>query len=226
MKKLFVSSSGTGIGKTLVSAALVHQLRASGRTVRALKPVISGYTADTHDESDTAILLDSLGREHGAAAIDDVSPFRFEAPLSPDMAAVREGRSVDYEALLAVCREAETGSEDVLLIEGVGGVLVPLTEDRTVLDWMAALDHPCVLVVGSYLGTISHTLTAVETLRLRSIPLAAIVISQSEESPVPPEETRDAIRRFAPGVEIAIVPRLSGPQPWRHAPDLTFLAED
>lgn len=226
MKKLFVSSSGTGIGKTLVSAALIHQLRASGHTVRVLKPVISGYTPDTHHESDTGILLDSLGANHDGPAIDRVSPFRFEAPLSPDMAAIREGKSIDYDALLDVCRSAESGDEDVLLVEGVGGVMVPLTEDRTVLDWMAALNHPCVLVVGSYLGTISHTLTAVETLRLRDIPLTAMVISESEESPVPPEETRDAIRRFAPGIEIAIVPRLSGSQPWRHAPDLTFLAEN
>ena len=223
MKRLFVTASGTGVGKTLVTAALAHQLRMAGRSVRALKPVISGYTPDSHGKSDTAMLLDSLGLEHTAAAIDRLSPFRFKAPLSPDMAAAREGRAVDFGALLDACRDAATGPEDALLVEGVGGVMVPLTEDRTVLDWIAAMDSPCLLVVGSYLGTISHTLTAVEALRGRKTDIAAVVISESEESPVPPEETRDTIQRFLPGIRLAVIPRLAGDAPWRNAPDLTFL---
>lgn len=223
MKRFFVTASGTGVGKTLVTASICHQLRAGGRTVRALKPVISGYAAGTHDESDTAVLLDSLGLDHTADAVARMSPFRFEAPLSPDMAAAREGKRIDFDALIAFCRDAAAGAEDVLLIEGVGGVMVPLTETKTVLDWVMAIGAPAILVVGSYLGTISHTLTAVEALRSRGADLAAVVISESEESPVPPAETRDAIARFLPGTHIAILPRLSGDGAWRHAPDLMSL---
>jgi dethiobiotin synthetase len=168
VKRYFVTASGTGVGKTLVTASLCHQLRASGRTVRALKPVISGYAAGTHDASDTAVLLDSLGLDHTADTIARMSPFRFEAALSPDMAAAREGKKVDFDALTAHCREAAAGPEDVLLIEGVGGAMVPLTETKTVLDWIAAVDAPCLLVVGSYLGTISHTLTAAPALQQSS----------------------------------------------------------
>lgn len=223
MKRFFVTASGTGVGKTLVTASMCHQLQAAGQTVRALKPVISGYSAATHAESDTAVLLDSLGLDHSADAIDRMSPFRFDAPLSPDMAAAREGRQIDFDALIAHCRDAAAGPEDVLLIEGVGGVMVPLTETKTVLDWIVAIEAPCLLVVGSYLGTISHTLTAVEALRSRNADLAAIVISESEESPVPPEETRETIGRFLPGTRIAILPRLSGDDAWRRAPDLAPL---
>lgn len=223
MKPFFVTSSGTGIGKTLVTASLCHQLVATGRTVRAIKSVISGYSADTHNESDTAVLLDSLGLPHDTTNIERMSPFRFEAPLSPDMAAAREGTKIDFDALLSHCRAAADGPEDLLLIEGVGGVMVPLTEDKTVRDWITALAAPCLLVVGSYLGTISHTLTAVEALRARDADITAIVISESEESPVPPEETKETIARFLPENPIAILPRLAGNQPWRHAPDLTSL---
>jgi dethiobiotin synthetase len=225
VRRLFVTASGTGVGKTLVTAALAYRLRAAGRTVRLLKPVISGYGPATHGESDTAVLLDSLDLDHTPAAIDALSPFRFEAPLSPDMAAAREGRAIDFDALLGICRAAAAGPEDVLLVEGVGGVMVPLTADRTVLDWITALDMPCLLVVGSYLGTISHTLTAVEALRRRRAAVAAIVISESEESPVPPAETQATIHRFLPDIRIAVLPRLDGDVPWRRAPDLTALLD-
>ena len=89
---------------------------------------------------------------------------------------------------MAYCRNAAAGPEEITLIEGVGGVMVPLTERETVLDWMAALGAPCLLVVGSYLGTISHTLTAAGTLAARGLDISAIVISESEESPVPVAE--------------------------------------
>jgi dethiobiotin synthetase len=226
VKRVFVTGSGTGVGKTLVTAALTHQLRAAGRSVCALKPVISGYTPTTHRDSDTAVLLDSLGLAHTQVAIDRLSPFRFEAPLSPDMAAAREGRGIDFDALLGLCRDAAAGPDDVLLIEGVGGVMVPLTEDKTVLDWITALEMPCLLVVGSYLGTISHTLTAVEALRGRNARLIGIVISESAESPAAPAETRATIRRFLPDTRIVVLPRLGGGAPWRNAPDLTALLDD
>lgn len=223
MKTLFVTGSGTELGKTLVTAALAHQLRRSGQSVRAIKPIISGYTAEEHPESDTGILLDSLGEAHEPVAIERVSPWRFAAPLSPDMAAARENRSIDFAALVDFCADCAAGPEDTLLIEGVGGVMVPLTEDKTVLDWMAAVSAPCIVVVGSYLGTISHTLTAVEAVRQRGIGIAGIVISESEESPVPVPETAGAIARFAPGIPILAVPRLGGDTPWQDAPDLTSL---
>lgn len=223
MKRYFVTASGTGVGKTLVTAALVRQLRAAGKTVRAIKPVISGYTPNTHAESDTAVLLDSLGLAHTPETVDLLSPFRFEAPLSPDMAAARERRAIGFDALIRFCRDAADGPEDVLLVEAVGGAMVPLTEDKTVLDWIEALAMPCLLIVGSYLGTISHTLTAVEALRARRTGIAAIVISESEESPVPPAETRDTIGRFLPGMRVVVLPRVPGDAPWRHAPDLTGL---
>lgn len=223
MTTLFVTASGTGVGKTLVTAALTRQLRRSGTTVRTIKPVISGFDAETQADSDTAILLESLDAPATPETLDQISPWRFAAPLSPDMAAAREGRALDFGALIRFCKEAAAGPEAVLLIEGVGGAMVPLTDRETVLDWMADIAVPAAIVVGSYLGTISHTLTAVTAMRTRDIAIAGIVICESEESPVPLSETQATIQRFARDIPISVIPRLAGSRPWMEAPDLTPL---
>jgi len=94
----------------------------------------------------------------------------------------------------------------VLLIEGVGGVMVPLDDTRTVLDWIAALRVPAILIAGSYLGTISHTLTAFDVLRRREIVVRAIVVNESEGSTVPLDDTVKSIARFA-RAELLALPR-------------------
>ena len=115
---------------------------------------------------------------------------------------------------------APTG-QDYVLVEGAGGVLVPINPEATMSDWMVGLknktDLRVVLVVGSYLGTISHTLTALESLNTRGLTPAVIVISTSEVNPVPVEETVEVMARFAGNVPIAVVPRLDEAE----APDLT-----
>jgi dethiobiotin synthetase len=98
----------------------------------------------------------------------------------------------------------------MLFIEGVGGIMVPLDSKRTVLDWMAALDIPLLLVVGGYLGAISHTLTALDVLTQRKLKLAAIVVSESERGTVELDETVTSITHFSNGVEVVGLPRLPG----------------
>ena len=218
MSTLFVTATGTEIGKTLVAAALCHELRAAGRPVRALKPVLSGYDPATLAESDPGVLLASLGEAVTEGAVAEITPWRFAAPLSPDMAAAREGRRLDLDDIVAFCRAAEG---DPLLIEGIGGAMVPLDDDHTVLDWIAALGAPALVVTGSYLGTISHTLTTLAAIRGRGIKVAGLVISESPESPVPPAETAETIARHAGPLPIAHVPRLSASSAlWREAPPL------
>ena len=209
MSACFVTATGTDIGKTFVTAGLIRALKRQGRAVDALKPVISGWNSRAVAASDTGVLLAALERPFVPGAVAEVSPWRFAAPLSPDMAAAREGRSIDFDALVAFCRErisAETGS---LLIEGVGGVMVPLDDRHTVLDWVAALGLPILLVAGSYLGTISHTLTALHALQSRGLKPFALAISETEGGTVDLDETARAIGRFAPDIEITALPRLT-----------------
>lgn len=217
-----MTASGTEVGKTFVTAGICRGLLGRGLSVRALKPVISGFDAGDSSETDTAVLLAAQGLDAAPENIEAVSPWRFAAPLSPDMAAAREGREIDFERLLGFCRMAADGPEDVLLVEGIGGVLVPLDATHTVMDWIVALGMPSLVVGGSYLGTISHTLAAIEAMRARNAAVAAVVISESEESPVPLEETVAAIRRFAGGAPIHALPRGCGDEAFSALADLAL----
>jgi len=208
MTAVFVTSSGTGIGKTFVTLRLIAELDAAGRRVQALKPVASGFDAAQPEGSDTELLLRAQGLGVTPEYLDRVSPWRFAAPLSPDMAAARERRSIPFDALVARCRDASR-REGVTLIEGIGGVMVPLDAEHTVLDWIEALAAPALLVVGSYLGALSHSLTAAEALRGRGVRLLAVVVSESAEQPVPASETAAALARFV-AAPVRVLPRTEG----------------
>lgn len=197
MKTIFVAGAGTDVGKTWASAALIRALLAAGRTVDVFKLVASGYDPANPGESDAGQLLAALGRAPTAEAIDDICPLRFAAPLSPPAAARREGVVLMLDDLTgrAAARMAEARA-DVLIVEGAGGLMSPLTDDATALDVIASLDTPVMLVGGSYLGAISHLLTAVEVLRTRAMLIEAVVVSES--APPAPDfaETVQDIRRF------------------------------
>ena len=132
------------------------------------------------------------------------------------MAAKLEKQSIDFEALVRFCQNNfdphVNSDKQVVLIEGVGGAMVPLNERHTVMDWMAALDVPTLVVAGSYLGTISHTLTTVEAMAQNNLKPSVVVISESEHSPVPLQLTADTISRFLPEVSVIAVPRVSVPE--------------
>ena len=210
MSAYFITATGTDIGKTFVTAGLIRYLRGLGQPLNALKPIVSGYDSSVVETSDPAVLLKALGRQVSADEVATIAPWRFRAPLSPDTAAAREGRTIDFDELIAFSRKAIAASTGMLFIEGVGGIMVPLDAKRTVLDWMAALDIPLILVVGGYLGAISHTLTALDVLAQRKLKIAAIVVSESERGTVELEDTVASITRFSGGVEVVGLPRLPG----------------
>jgi dethiobiotin synthetase len=206
---VFVAGTGTDIGKTFVTTALVHTLRRRGKPVDALKPVVSGFDSARASDSDPGILLAALGQPITIAALDRIAPWRYAAPLSPDMAARRESTALDFAALLRFTRGRTETVSGTLLIEGVGGIMVPLNETHTTLDWMVALDLPILLVAGSYLGALSHALTALATLDQRGLRVLAVVVNESPGSGVDLAETVATLRRFTPRpTEIFALPRL------------------
>jgi dethiobiotin synthetase len=207
---IFVTGTGTDIGKTFVTTGLIRLLRTQGATVDAIKPVLSGYDASVVETSDPAVLLKALGRPVSADEIARISPFRFRAPLSPDLAAAQENRTLDYGALTDFARRAMDASRGLLFIEGIGGIMVPLDGRHTVLDLMTTLRAPLLLVVGSYLGSMSHTLTALHVVAQRKLDVAAIVVSESERSHVPLEDTVASIQHFSDGIDVIGLPRLPG----------------
>ena len=213
MTAIFITATGTDIGKTFVAAGLIRHLRAVGHKVDALKPVATGFDPAALNASDPGMLLSALGRPITPAEIERISPWRFTAPLSPDMATRRENRALDFETLIDFSRHAIAARSGTLLIEGIGGIMVPLDETHTVLDWMAALSIPVVMVTGSYLGSLSHTLTGLDVLTHRDLAIKAIIVNETPGSMVPLADTMWTLERFTSPIPIVMMPRLKSDTP-------------
>ena len=196
MTAIFITATGTDVGKTQVVASLIRQFRQMGRTVEAVKPIVSGYDPAQAAASDTGVLISALALPFSPESIDRVSPWRFRAPLSPDLAARQEERTIDVDAVVTFCQNAISQRGDLLLIEGVGGIMTPLDGHRTSLDVMMALQLPLILVTGSYRGAISHTLTALDSLFRRDMNVLATIVSETPGSALPLDDVVSAISRF------------------------------
>ena len=224
MTPLFITATGTGMGKTAVTTALCWQLRAQNQSVAAIKPVISGYK-ENDLTSDSALILQSCGITPTPEAVHAISPWRYEAPLAPNLAAAREGNPIDLPALVDFCRDYEALTTGQLFIEGVGGIHAPLTNQHTVADWMEALNWPVILICGSYLGALSHTLSTLEVLRYRGLKVKALIISESENSSVSLQDTATTLEQFVQHTTPVLqIPRLSASaNPWQHWPHLSWI---
>jgi dethiobiotin synthetase len=203
----FITGTGTDIGKTWLACALLRHWRAEGRSVAAFKPVLSGFDPAHAAISDAGALLAALGREASTVELDAIAPWRFAAALSPDMAATREGRRIDFEQLVGFTRRAANADSCPTLVEGVGGVMAPLDATHTVRDWIAASGLSCVLVAGSYLGSLSHTLTALEALRKVGAGVTAIAVNESPDSTVALDATLETLSRHATGIPLVAIGR-------------------
>lgn len=209
MTAYFVASTGTGVGKTFTTCALLHAARLRGRDVRGFKPIISGW--DEYDAASDVRQIMAAGETPPTApvvdmlqkAVNEISPYRFAAPLSPHRAAVLEEKMIDVDALVR-WTQAQMHGDDLRLIETVGGVMVPLTENTTTLDWMAAVNVPVILVVGSYLGSISHTLTALAVLRTRGLHVVALVMNETANSSVTLAEAQAGLAPFIADIPLRI----------------------
>ncbi|MCJ9428339.1 dethiobiotin synthase [Kordiimonas marina] len=223
MKGLFITATGTEIGKTLVTAALTHQLRQAGHVVGAIKPIISGITEGEMEGTDTAIIASAMGQGLDEATLDTISPFRYKAPLAPSMAASLEGKVLDYNLLIETCRKV-IDHPVFTLVEGVGGAFVPLTDDKLVADWIGDLDLSAIIVAGSYLGTLSHIISTLEAMQARGLDVRGIVVSESTGDTPDFDDTLAEIRHWTK-LPVIGIPRLHGAEPWQQAPDLTGLVE-
>lgn len=210
MTALFVTGTGTDIGKTFVTAGLIEDARQQGRAARAIKPLLSGFDQTQPEGCDSAILLAAMGKEASFDNIHAITPWRYRAPLAPNMAARAEGGAVDMDAVLDFChaeiaRAAADGA--ALYIEGVGGVMSPVSDHATNLDWITRLGIPAWLVAGTYLGAISHTLTAVAAMNAAGADLQGITLSESAGEQVGLAETKAELERFLKGITLECVTR-------------------
>ena len=212
MRRLFITGTGTGVGKTFVTSALAYQLRKNNK-VAVIKPIVTGWT---DEKTDTHLLLRANGQVVNKDSLDKCTPWRFKAALSPDMAALREGRNMKFEEVRDFCQLAGVGA-DYVLVEGAGGLMTPINSSKTFRDLIVALELPVVLVTGSYLGSISHCLTALESLReMREV---LVIVNESLNSEVGLAETAESIRQFTTRPVITI-PQCAS---YKNVPDLSAI---
>jgi dethiobiotin synthetase len=168
---IFVTGTDTGVGKTVVTCALAAAFARRGRRVGVVKPAETGCRPDAED---AAALATAAG---DPAPLADVCPYRLPEPLAPSLAAERAGVAIDVGALTALVRR-RAAAVDVLLVEGAGGLLVPLTRETSFADLARRLDAPVLVVVGSRLGAINHALLTFEVLAARRLPIAGFVVNR------------------------------------------------
>ncbi|WP_136715269.1 dethiobiotin synthase [Halorientalis salina] len=165
-----VVGTGTGVGKTVVTAGLVGWLRDEGHDARAIKPCQTGYPPD----DDAEFVAEACGTDAAATCLR-----RLEPALAPAVAADVAEESLCYDELLTGCESALADSE-VGVVEGIGGLRVPLADGREVIDLVADLSLPTVVVSRSGLGTLNHTALTVEALERRNVPVRGIVLNEYE----------------------------------------------
>ncbi len=197
-RTVFIAGSGTDAGKTFLTCALIAYARARNLPVHALKPVLSGYDPSAPQESDSGRIAAALGLSLSEASLARISPWRYAAPISPHLAARREMASLEDASLLDFCHAAME-EHPFLLIEGAGGTLSPLNETLVNITLAQHLRVPVLLCAGSYLGSISHSLGAIEATISRHIPLLGVaVIATHTGGEAFLYDTVEALRQFSP----------------------------
>jgi dethiobiotin synthetase len=206
---LFVTGTDTGAGKTVLAGAIVATLRASGQQVTALKPVISGLDDDYHPDwpPDHELLARAAGNADDAVALISYGP-----AVSPHLAAALAGQPIDPTGLVSRIRDAVT-STGPAIVEGVGGLLVPLADDFDVRALAAELALPIVIAARPGLGTINHTLLTLEAARRASLEVAGVVLTPWPDAPTEIERSnRDTIERLGE-VTVSTLPSIASADP-------------
>jgi dethiobiotin synthetase len=210
VRGLFVTATDTGVGKSVLSAALIAAMRADGRPVAAYKPVLSGAEEPQQGAwpADDELLALAAGADPRA-----IAPLRFGPAVSPHLAAQLAGTPLDPAALVAGAHRLAPAPDDQIVVEGVGGLLVPLAGDYLVRDLAAALSLPLLIAARPGLGTINHTLLTLQAARAAGLQVLAVVLTPWPQAPGEIERSnRETIARLG-GVEVEVLRTLRGPEP-------------
>ncbi|WP_339164135.1 dethiobiotin synthase [Siminovitchia sp. FSL H7-0308] len=204
MKGIFVTGTDTGVGKTIVSCGIAAVLKERMLDVGVYKPLLSGISRE-HAESDTSLLKQM---SQTTLSHEEITPFEFAEPLAPLVAARLEERKMFLEDVLAHWERVKEKHE-FFIVEGAGGISVPLGEDFLVSDLIKALQLPLLIVARPNLGTINHTFLTVQYAKSMGLPIAGIVINGRSEHPDIAEVTSPKLMEDMCGVPIlGMLPKL------------------
>jgi dethiobiotin synthetase len=210
VRGFFVTGTGTEVGKSVVAAVIARTLAAAGSRVAVFKPAVTGL--DAEGEADHALLRRASG---SAQSDDEIAPYRFEPPVSPHLGAELAGREIDPGRLRAAARRAAEDA-DALVVEGVGGLLVPLTLSYSVRDFASDLRLPLVIAAPPGLGTINHTLLTLEAAEGAGLDARLIVLTPWPADPSTVERSNRQTIEGLRGARVATLPELDlgRPEGW------------
>ncbi|MGA8862185.1 MAG: dethiobiotin synthase [Gallionella sp.] len=199
----FVTGTDTGVGKTLVSCALLHGFAAQGKRVAGMKPVAAGCDDAGHNED--MLQLRSAGNV--TAGYGQINPYSFVPAIAPHLAAQQSGVIIQFSRI-AVSYQELAGKADVVIVEGAGGFLVPLNEQQDSADLVMELGLPVILVVGMRLGCLNHALLTVEAIAARGLVLAGWVANVLDADMPALQQNIDTLRQRIAAPLLGIVPYL------------------
>jgi dethiobiotin synthetase len=205
MKVVLVTGTDTGVGKTWVTRALAYSLAGEGRRVLAIKPVETGCTGPGGSDEDGVLLACATGQAGPRAAL-----FRFAAPLAPAAAAEAEGRQIHFDDLVG---EIATFAEaaEIVLLEGAGGLLAPITWEWNVVDLARAFDASALVVASDRLGTINHALLTLGALDFAGVEVLGVALTPPAEPDRSTGENAGAIARLSGLAKVIALPRETDP---------------
>lgn len=211
MHQYYVTGTGTDIGKTFILTHLIKYLKQQHYECMAMKPLISGWplSARQISQTDTGLICRALGLACTEEHVEMISPFRFHAPLAPSWAMVDEHRHISFAKIVEYCHKhfRQHVLSDYYFVEGAGGLMSPLVQTFTNIDLIQALNMPIILVGGTYLGSISHLLTAIEVCDAYHIPISGVIINQSSQYCVGVNRTVETVQHFHPEIFVMGVQR-------------------
>jgi dethiobiotin synthetase len=208
---LFVTGTDTGVGKTLAACALLHRLRARGLRAVGMKPVAAGVerTPQGLVNGDVVALRNASS---WAAPLDQVNPYCFELPVAPHLAAAAVGIRIEIAPIKQAFAALRTGA-DAIVVEGVGGFLVPLNDRDDAGDLAVALSLPVVLVVGMRLGCLNHALLTQHAIAARSLPMAGWIANSIDPAMARFDENLQALRERLAAPLLGVIPYCATPDP-------------
>lgn len=208
--KIFVTGTDTDVGKTLVSAGLLHAANANNLTTMALKPVAAGceLTPEGLRNGDALILQEAMS---ASLAYEQINPIALAPPIAPHIAAEQVQRRITVDRLVGVCRGALLQRTDFTVVEGAGGWRVPINSRETLADLAKALDFPVVMVVGMRLGCLNHAFLTAEAIRRDGLPLAGWVANHIDPEMPAYEESLATLEQHLGAPCLGHIPFLDNP---------------
>ena len=192
----FITSTGTNIGKTYCTVEIIKSLIKKKKLVNPYKPILSGFNIKKIEESDSYKILRPIKKTWDIKDIKSITPWLFNNAIAPSLAAEKENKSLDYNQVFDWCFDKinyKNNKNSLNIIEGAGGILVPIEKEKTIFDLIVDLKVPVILVVGNYLGSVSHTLSVIKNIQFSKLNIINIIINQNNDCDLDIDDTKKLI---------------------------------